>query len=133
MSTPDNAPTITEACADPCKFAARPELYRQAVLELLCQLYSGQFLGAANTNTGTVAVPTTAGGTQMVAARATRRKVTLINNSTTPVYYGSGIITSANATLPGVVGASIDIYSRDQIKALSSSGTVNVSFVEVYD
>jgi len=133
MSIPTDVITIAKVCADPCSYAAREELYRQAMLVMQCSLVTGG-VGAANVAAGTVAIPTTAGGTLLVAARDTRTRVTVYNTTTTPAYVGTGVVSSTNgAYLPGVVGASLTFYTTAALKALSTSGTINLSYVEEYN
>lgn len=88
--------------------------------------------GAANLATATVAVDTTAGGTAIAAARATRRSVTVRNlDGATSIYVGAGTITSANFLLKA--GESINLDTVAAVKALSASGSVNVGIIETYD
>ncbi len=70
--------------------------------------------GAANLTTGTTTIGTTAGGESLVAARPTRRAVTITNNDAAiSVYIGAGTIAA--------------------IKALAASATVAVSWYDSYD
>lgn len=88
---------------------------------------------AAHIATGVVSIPTTAGGTEIVPLRPTRRSLTLINTSTTVVYFGAGTVDNTFGYLPGVAGVSIPADTVTQVKGLSASGTVSVVFVETYD
>lgn len=90
--------------------------------------------GAANLANGQVSVGTTAGGTQVVTARATRRAVTITNLGTTDVYIGVGTVSTTNGDLLlGVKGASKTICTTAAVKAIVASGSQNVSFLEEYD
>jgi len=50
---------------------------------------------ASSTSSGTVAVDTTAGGTQVVAANTARRFTQCQNNGAADVYFGTGTVTSS--------------------------------------
>lgn len=89
-------------------------------------------IGANNIASTVVAVDTTAGGTQIVAARTLRKFVTIMNLSSTVVYIGTGTVTSSFFQLPGVVGSYITLDVTTAVKGLSASGSVNVSVLEGY-
>lgn len=89
--------------------------------------------GAANAATGQVSVTTTA--TLVAASRATRRSVKVTNTGTTDVYVGytSGVTTSTGDLLVGIKGAFISVPTTSAVYAIVASGSVSVSYVEVYD
>ena len=87
--------------------------------------------GAPALATNQVTVTTTSA--TIIAARAVRSSVTLVNESTTVVRYGPVGVTLANgAYLAGVVGASVTLDSAAAIAAIVATGTAAVSFVETY-
>ena len=91
-------------------------------------------VGAGNVAMGQVSVDATSTGVEIVAARATRRTVTIVNNGTTQVFLKGGSVASTTGVLlAGTVGASATFESVSQIKGITASGTVTVSYVEEYD
>jgi hypothetical protein len=85
----------------------------------------------SNINTGQISVATSA--TQIVAARAGRKEVTIANHATTAVYIGGPSVTAATGLLlAGVQGQGITITGAAAIYAVAASGTETVSFLEVY-
>ena len=90
--------------------------------------------GAANIAMGQVSVDATSTGIEIVAARAARRTVTIVNHGTTQVFLKGGSVASTTGVLlVGTVGASATFESVSQIKGITASGTVTVSYVEEYD
>jgi len=91
-------------------------------------------VGAANIANGQVAVTTTAGGVQVVAARATRRAVTIVNHADTDVYVGTGTVSATNGMLLlGQKGTSVTIASTAAVRAIAAAGSVTVSYLEEFD
>lgn len=83
--------------------------------------------------TNQVSVDNTAGGTQIVAARAGRQSVVIINHGTTDVYVGAtGLTTSTGALLPGVKGAALTITGEAAVFGIVATGSQTVSYVESY-
>jgi len=80
-----------------------------------------------------VAVDTTLGGTQIVAARAGRQATTIVNLGTTDVYLGvSGVTTGTGLLLLGVKGAAITIPGAAAIFGIVGAGSQTVSYLEAY-
>ena len=89
--------------------------------------------GGGTIATGQVSVATTAGGTLICAARATRRSITIVNLGTTDVYIGaSGLTTSTGLLLLGAKGAAITLETAAEIYGIVGSGTQSVSYIEEY-
>lgn len=87
--------------------------------------------GAANLATGQVASSTTAG--TLVAARATRRSVTVTNSdSTINIYIGPATVTAGNGFLLKP-GQSVNIDTTALIQHIAASGAPTTSFVETFD
>jgi hypothetical protein len=81
--------------------------------------------------TGQVTVASTA--TQIVAARAGRKEVTIVNNATTVVYLGGSSVTSTTGLmLAGATGEGITISGGAAIYGIVATGSESVSFLEVY-
>lgn len=81
--------------------------------------------------TGQATVGTSA--TEIVAARAGRKSVTIVNESTTVVRLGaSDVTTSTGLYLAGTAGASITIVGGAAVYGIVGSSTEAVSYVEVY-
>lgn len=92
-------------------------------------------IGADNVATGQGASslsPTAA--TQVVAARAGRRSVTITNiTGTQPVYIGASGVTVANGFfLAGTVGASITVATSAALFATSPTAAQTLSFIETF-
>lgn len=87
-------------------------------------------LGGSAIATGQVA-PTTTAAT-LIAARDTRKVVTLYNAGTVDVYIGPATVTAANGFKLGV-GASFDLSATALIQAITASGTGSVHYCEIYD
>lgn len=85
--------------------------------------------GATTFATNQVSIPTTAGGTEVVAARDTRKSVLIINMGTQTVYIG----TTTTGGFPLAPGQAIRIDTVAQVKAISGSGTQTVAYLETYD
>jgi hypothetical protein len=85
----------------------------------------------SNIATGQVTVASTA--TQIVAARAGRKEVTIVNNATTVVYLGGSSVTSTTGLmLAGATGEGITISGGAAIYGIVATGSESVSFLEVY-
>ena len=57
-----SAPTPEQICSDPCSFAFRPELFRQAVLVMLCNMngaYGSGLFGNGSDGDVVISAPTT--------------------------------------------------------------------------
>jgi hypothetical protein len=99
---------------------------------------SNQPVGAATIATNQVSVATTAGGTQIVAARTGvagtgRVSVTVCNTGTTAVYLGaSGLTTSTGQYLAGIAGACATFNTTAAIYGIVGSGTETVAYSETY-
>lgn len=90
--------------------------------------------GAASIATGQVTVDTTAGGVEIVATRAGRRSVTIINLGTTDVFLGaSGVSTADGQLLLGLKGASYTFETEAAIFGIVGGASQAVSFAEEYD
>lgn len=91
-------------------------------------------VGAANIANGQVAVGITAGGVQVVAARATRRAVTIVNHADTDVYVGTGTVSATNGMLLlGQKGTSVTIATTAAVRAIAATGSVTLSYLEEFD
>lgn len=87
--------------------------------------------GAANMANGQVTTSNVAG--TLVAARATRRYVTIKNlDASITVYIGIATVTSANG-LPLLAGESVSLDFVGLIQVIAASATPTVAYVEVYD
>lgn len=87
--------------------------------------------GEGSIATNQVSVTTTAG--TVVAARAGRRSLLIVNHGTTDVYLGPATVTTANGLLlPGVKGASVSIPTTALVQGIVATGSVTVSFIEVF-
>lgn len=86
---------------------------------------------AASIATNQVTVTTAA--TLIVAARAGRQSVVILNEGTTDVRIGgSGVTTATGALLTGVKGAGLVIDSAAAVYGIVASGTQVVSYLESY-
>ena len=86
---------------------------------------------ADNISHGQISVVST--GSLIVAARADRRGVIIINTGTTIVYLGTQQVTIANGLyLAGVVGTGIFIATTAAIYGIVSSTAQTVSYMEVF-
>lgn len=89
-------------------------------------------IGAANLANGQVSVTTTAGN--VVASRATRRAVTIVNHGTTDVYLGVATVTTSNGILlTGTKGAAVTLFTTAAVQGIVAAGTQTVSYIEEYD
>jgi len=83
--------------------------------------------------TGQVSVDTTSGGKQIVAERAGRGAVTLINHGTNDVFIGlSGVDATHGALLAGVKGQTLTLRTTAAIYGIVGSTSQTVSFIEEY-
>ena len=81
--------------------------------------------------TGQVSCGTTAA--QIVAARAGRRNVILIQEGTTLVRIGAaGVTTATGVPLPGIAYSALTLDGGAALYCVTASGTQLVSFVEAY-
>lgn len=88
--------------------------------------------GAASFAPGQVSVAVTA--TQIVAARATRRSVLIVQHGTTAVYVGgSGVTTSNGLLVVGAAGSRVGVPTAGAVYGIVGTGTQTVSYMEVYD
>jgi hypothetical protein len=88
--------------------------------------------GSSEFVTGQVSISSTA--TQIVAARSTRRTVTITAIGTTDCYLGSDAVTTATGhILVGIKGGTITLETTQPVYAVTSSGTQTVSYWEEYD
>lgn len=84
-----------------------------------------------NLATSQVSVGTTA--TQVVASRAGRSIVTVVNTTTTDIYLGAaGVTTSTGILLPGTKGASVTLQYTGALYGIVASGTATVTEAETY-
>lgn len=87
--------------------------------------------GAASMANGQVTTSTTAG--TAVAARATRRSVTIKNiDSTITVYIGSATVTALNG-MELKAGESKELETVALIQVIAASGTPKIAYIETYD
>ncbi len=90
-----------------------------------------QLTGAANMANGQIAATTTPA--TLVAARPTRRSVTIKNiNTSISVYVGLATVSSANGMLLRS-GESISVDYVGLIQVVAGSNSPNVSYIETYD
>ncbi len=90
-----------------------------------------QFTGAANMANGQITATTTPA--TLVAARPTRRSVTIKNiNTSISVYVGLATVSSANGMLLRS-GESISVDYVGLIQVVAGSNSPNVSYIETYD
>ncbi len=87
-----------------------------------------QSAAATTTSSGTQAVDTTAGGTQVVAANVNRYFTQCQNNGSVDVYFGTGTVTSS--FLKVAAGVAFSWHSQEALKVLSSSGSVNIAYTD---
>lgn len=87
--------------------------------------------GAANEANGQASLTSVA--SQIVGVRATRRSVAIINlDSSATIYLGpAGVTTSNGLAIPA--GQSVSIPFTGAIYGVVSTGSVSVSFMEIYD
>ena len=79
------------------------------------------------------ATATTAGGTQVLAAKNTRTRAVFKNLDTSiTIYLGTGTVSSSTG-IPLLAGESIALHTKGAIKALSASGTPSLAIVDEYD
>jgi len=106
-------------------------------LRYLATLIEAPPVGAANIATSQANIPTTAGGTLIVAARSGapgvgRTRVNIVNGGSQTIYYGPTGLTSATG-IPLAAGASSGwIDFSGALYGLSSSGTQTVYVTELY-
>jgi hypothetical protein len=90
-------------------------------------------LGASTIATGQVTVASTAGGTLIAAARATRTDITIVNEGTTDVRLGvSGVTTATGLLLVGIKGAALTLSTRAAVYGIVAAATQAVSYEENY-
>lgn len=76
---------------------------------------------------------TTSGGVQLVAARAGRHSLRLVNLGTTDVWVGpKGVSSTTGALLVGTKGASLPIDTQDAVYGVVGTGSQAVSVIETY-
>lgn len=87
--------------------------------------------GAPNYDNGQVQASTAAA--TLVAARAARRSILIINmDATITVYIGKPTVTAANG-IPLKAGASVVLDMTGLVQVISASGTPQVAYLETYD
>ncbi len=90
-------------------------------------------IGSSAIATGQVVVTTTAA--TLVAARDTRKRLVLMNNSNQDIYIGPATVTTANG-LGVAVGYSCVLYTTALVQAILAAGltmTGDVDYLEEYD
>ncbi len=76
-----------------------------------------------------MAVDTTAGGTEIIAASAGRQGILVTNQGTTNTcYVGTGTVSTANG-LELLPGESVPIPSDSQVKAITATGSTTVGYM----
>jgi hypothetical protein len=77
--------------------------------------------------------PTTTAGT-LIAARDTRKRLVITNNSNVTVYVGPATVTTANG-YPIPVGYTLTLYTTALVQSIIATGTASadVACVEEYD
>ena len=91
----------------------------------------GRDTGYGSKTTNQVSVGATA--TQIVAARAGRGGVIIVQHGTTDVFIGGAGVSATNGVLlPGNKGASITLPDTGAIFGITASGTQTVSYYEAY-
>ena len=87
--------------------------------------------GAADLATGQGTATTTV--STIVASRAGRVSVTVVNNSTTAVILGGPAVTTGTGViLPGVVGTSLTLSYSGAVGVITTAGSAALSFYELY-
>lgn len=91
-------------------------------------------LGSLSLNITQVTIPTTAGGTTLIAARNGRSRVIVKNHDTTNAIYLGGAADTVTATsgLTILAGESVALETQAGLKALSASGSIIVGVVEEF-
>jgi hypothetical protein len=89
-------------------------------------------VGAANFAPAQISIGASA--TQIVAARAARMTVTVINTSSTAFYIGSSpsVTASTGVLIPAGVGVSITLAYTGALYGVTASGTAAVNAYELY-
>lgn len=87
-------------------------------------------LGSASIANGQAA-PTGTAGT-LLAARETRRRMTVVNRGSQNCYLGIATVSTSNG-LTLKPGDSIDIETTALVQAITSSGTGQLDYIEEYD
>lgn len=83
--------------------------------------------------TGQATVAATAGGTLIAPARGDRKRLTIINGSTTDVFLGnSGVTTATGALLSGTKGQQIVLETCSAVYGIIGTGTEAVSYIEEF-
>lgn len=100
-------------------------------MRILSGIYN-RLKGAPSIANAQVAVDTTVGGVTIVAARSSRRSVTLYNTGSVTVYVGSGTVSAANG-FPIPAGGSFTIDATAAVKGIAASGSQTVGVWEEYD
>lgn len=88
--------------------------------------------GAPNLATGQGTATTDAG--TIVAARASRRSLLVVNGSAVDIYLGGVALTAANGLLlTGTEGAAVGMDYTGAVLGITSSGSAVYSYAEIYD
>lgn len=92
-----------------------------------------RIVGIGTTAFAATQVVATTSPTQLVAARDTRYRVVIRNDSNVDIWVGPPTVTTANARIP--VGESLELYVTGVVQAIIASGTMtgNVICIEEYD
>ena len=83
---------------------------------------------ALTTASGTVAATNAAGGTEIIAANASRTYAQCQNNGAVDVYFGTGTVTSSY--LKVVPSGTFTWDSQEALKVLSSGADCNIAFTD---
>lgn len=84
---------------------------------------------ATSSAKGSVSIPTTAGGTALIAGNANRKYALIQNPSGVDIYVGTGTVTANDIKISP--NGSLKWETQEAVKALSSSGTVTVNFIDL--
>jgi hypothetical protein len=87
-------------------------------------------IGSTTIATGQPAPTTTSA--QLVAARDTRKRITLVNQGAANVYVGTGTVTTTGGFLIAP-GAALTLYVTSAINARTDAGTGAIHYIEEYD
>jgi hypothetical protein len=80
-----------------------------------------------------VSVDTTLGGKLLVAERAGRVKVTLVNHGTTDVFVGAaGLTTGTGALLKGAAGQTLTLDGAMPVYGIVAASTQTISVIETF-
>jgi len=83
---------------------------------------------SGTSSSGKQTVDTTAGGTQVLAANANRAYAEFTNTGSVDCYYASSAVTSSSQVI--LPGQTKTWFSQEALKVLSSSGSVDIKYVD---